>query len=61
MNEKKEKKLKRSELYVKILKHYGQKPAAKSPLVVAYFTTDHLRTMYSSIEGAKKCLSSKIR
>ena len=57
-----EKKLKRPELYVKLLDRYGLKPAAKSPLNVAYFTTDHLRAMYyGAVKGEKKCQSIKTR
>ena len=56
-----EKKLSRPELYERILKHYKQKPAIKSPLKLAYFTTDHLRAIYSSIEEVSKCRSPKTR
>jgi len=61
MVKQKEKRLTRPELYVKILRHYKQKPAAKSPKELAYFTTDHLRAIYYSIEGETKCQSPQTR
>jgi hypothetical protein len=62
MGNEKERPLERAEIYRRILKRIGMARARKSPDCQAYFTTDHLRKIYSiMIEGAEKCLSDKIR
>jgi hypothetical protein len=54
--------LERSEIYRRILRKLGMTKAKKSPACQAYFTTDHLRKIYSiMIEGAEKCQSDKTR
>lgn len=57
------KNLDRVALYKKILKQIKQKPAIKSPLSSAYFTTDNLRALHDYIFSTKekKCQSRKIR
>jgi len=60
-NKEEKKRLSRPELYIRILKFYKLKPAAKSPLNIAYFTTDHLRAINSHLEEVAKCQSVKIR
>jgi hypothetical protein len=60
MGSTKEKPLERAEIYRRILKHIKMEKAKKSPDCHAYFTTDHLRSIYSIlIEGKEKCHSVK--
>ena len=61
MKDEKEKPLDRSEVYLRILKILKLKPAAKSPVALAYFTTDHLRALYSYICEVTKCRLRKTR
>lgn len=62
MGDKKDKPLERAEIYRRILRRLKMQKAKKSPDCQAYFTTDHLRKIYSiMIEGAEKCQSDKIR
>jgi hypothetical protein len=57
----KEKKLKRPELYKRILKFIKQKPAYKTPGGIAYFTTDHLRAINAFFERVESCKLPKTR
>jgi hypothetical protein len=56
----KQKPLKRTEAYLAILKKINMKPAAKSKLTLAYFTTDHLRALDGALNAIKSRPASRI-
>jgi hypothetical protein len=61
MDKSKVKPLERAEIYRRVLKKIGMSKAKKSPECQAYFTTDHLRKLYTMlVEGVNECQSGKI-